>query len=150
MVKESDVLYIGVDAASGDKKGDLSCISVVSEDRVLLVAYGITPSSAFDNIIDPLISMGVDLRDILNIKSGIDKRGSTVYTIPVLKDFTQKCFRKCEISGCDMQEKHCGNNEFPPMTKCTRCQFWFTNLEKNEGRKVMIDETTNFRWSTRF
>lgn len=41
-----------------------------------------------------------------------------------------KCFRDCHIEGCDLKVKHCGINEFPPMTRCTKCDYWFTNIER--------------------
>jgi hypothetical protein len=45
------------------------------------------------------------------------------------------CFDKCSIPGCDMVEDHCGNNEWPPMSRCAKCEFWFTNLEKKRDKE---------------
>jgi hypothetical protein len=63
-----------------------------------------------------------------------------------------KCFNKCVDQYCNMQEEHCSNRDFPPMSKCTRCDFWFTNLERKEYQKIkdrhlsrIMDEVTIFR-----
>ena len=53
---------------------------------------------------------------------------------------TPKCFVKCERHGCDMEYKHCGNNEWPALVRCINCQFWFTNLEKLEKEQKHADD----------
>jgi len=57
-----------------------------------------------------------------------------------------KCFDLCTDQYCDMQEEHCSNRDFPPMRKCPRCEFWFTNLERKqdaERAKVKYDIKTH-------
>lgn len=39
-----------------------------------------------------------------------------------------KCFQDCKCG--DLSVEHCANRDYPPMLKCLRCDYWYTNLEK--------------------
>lgn len=44
-----------------------------------------------------------------------------------------KCLDICHVDGCDMRSLHCSNRDYPPMSRCTKCQYWFANLEKRNA-----------------
>lgn len=51
-----------------------------------------------------------------------------------------RCFNECHIPGCDMVEDHCGNSDWPPMSKCTRCNFWFPKVERERDERRRQNE----------
>ena len=42
-----------------------------------------------------------------------------------------KCFIKCDCR--DMREEHCTNRDFPVMSKCVKCHFYFGYLERRQS-----------------
>lgn len=58
-----------------------------------------------------------------------------------------RCFVNCDCG--DLREEHCTNRDFPVMTRCTQCDFYFGNLEKgikpSTIRKPFLDISEVFK-----
>jgi hypothetical protein len=48
-----------------------------------------------------------------------------------------KCFTKCNCG--DMQDEHCTNRDYPVMSKCVNCRFYFGYLEKRNQEDYETD-----------
>jgi hypothetical protein len=150
-----------IDAAINKLKEECKDVSI-DVDKLVELAKSVGVSGAY--------TLGVNYRDMEDMTNTIPKsdllfhanypfisKDPTITFNLVKKRFTDiaekpKCFNKCVDQYCNMTKEHCSNRDFPPMSKCTRCNFWFTNLEREEYQQIkdrhlsrIMDEVTIFR-----
>jgi len=115
--------------------------------KVLFCGVGNSSIIALDDLYEKSLNTIPNLYNMIE-KAKVENNSSEFY-ITMKEDNMEnntekpKCFDLCTDRYCDMPGDHCSNRDFPPMSRCCRCEFWFTNMErKQDDGRVKVKDVT--------